>query len=69
MSSKILSSHFSLQEQYVFIHDAVFESVTCGNTQIPGWELSGTTSRLGQVSAHTGKSGFQHQFEVHIICT
>ena len=53
----------------MFIHDAVFESVTCGNTQIPGWELSGTTSRLGQVSAHTGKSGFQHQFEVHIICT
>lgn len=51
----------------MFLHDAVFESLTCGSTQIPGWELSGTVARLATVSAYTSKSGYQHQFEVH--CT
>ncbi len=52
------------QDQYVFLHDAVFESLTCGSTQLHGWELNDILTRLATVSPYTGKSGYQHQFEV-----
>ena len=34
------------QDQYVFIHDAVLESLTCGDTQIPASGLSGAIEKL-----------------------
>ena len=34
------------QDQYVFIHDAVLESLTCGDTQIPASGLSGAIKKL-----------------------
>ena len=34
------------QDQYVFIHDAVLESLTCGDTQILASGLSGAIEKL-----------------------
>ena len=36
------------QDQYVFIHDAVLESLTCGDTQILASRLSGAIKKLKQ---------------------
>ena len=43
-----LNSHilWSTQDQYVFIHDAVLESLTCGDTQIPASGLSGAIKKV-----------------------
>jgi len=49
----------------MFVHDAVFESLMCGSTQIPAWEVRAAASQLDKINAHTRVSGFQHQFEVH----
>ena len=52
------------QDQYVFIHDAVLESLTCGDTQIPASGLSGAIKKLKQKDRETGKTGFETQFHV-----
>ena len=53
-----------LQEQYVFIHDAVLESLMCGNTQIPAASMKKALVRLSNVVPATDRSGFQTQFNV-----
>ena len=59
------------QDQYVFIHDAVLESLTCGDTQIPASGLAGAVKKLKQKDRVTGRTGFETQFHVcHIyLCT
>ena len=52
------------QDQYVFIHDAVLESLTCGDTQIPASGLSNAIKKLKQKDRETGKTGFETQFHV-----
>ena len=52
------------QEQYVFIHDAVLESIVCGNTQIPADDFRSTFEALKQTKPDTDESGFQAQFNV-----
>ena len=52
------------QDQYVFIHDAVLESLTCGDTQIPASGLSGAIEKLKEKDRETGKTGFETQFHV-----
>ena len=51
------------QDQYVFIHDAVLESLTCGDTQIPASELSSAIEKLKE-DRETGRTGFDTQFHV-----
>ena len=41
-------SQLPTQDQYVFIHDAVLESRTCGDTQIPASGLSSAIKKLKQ---------------------
>jgi len=53
-----------IQEQYVFIHDAVLESLICGNTQIPASGLIGAVDKLKQKDSETGRTGFETQFHV-----
>ena len=48
----------------MFIHDAVLESLTCGDTQIPASELSSAIKKLKQSDIETGKTGFETQFHV-----
>ena len=55
------------QDQYVFIHDAVLESLTCGDTQIPASGLSGAIKKLKEKNSETGRTGFETQFYVRHI--
>ena len=59
----------SPQEQYAFIHDVVFESVTCGDTQISARGLKSVISRLKTRDQTTGKTQFEAQFEVCSLTT
>ena len=53
------SCRISTQDQYIFLHDAILESVTCGDTQITSGNLRRTINTLGD-------KGFSHQFTVSV---
>ena len=55
-----------IQEQFVFLHDAVLESVRCGDTQIEAGNLRKAIARLSQSLPQSNSSGFEHEFKVHI---
>ena len=58
-------AHTHTQEQYVFIHDAVLESVVCGNTQIPADDFRTTLEALKRISApDSEETGLQAQYNV-----
>ena len=52
------------QDQYVFIHDAVLESLICGDTQIPASGLSSAIEKLKEKDRESGRTGFETQFHV-----
>ena len=47
----------------MFLHDAVLESLTCGDTQISAGNLRTAMKRLGKVQSQT--SGYDHEFKVY----
>ena len=49
---------FYIQEQFIFIHDAILESVTCGDTQISVINLRLAVTKMKE------KNGFQYQMKV-----
>lgn len=53
------------QDQYMFIHDAILESITCGNTQINVTNLQKMVNKLKQKDKVTSLSGFEQQLKVH----
>ena len=53
-----------LQEQYMFIHDAILESITCGNTQINVMNLQKVVNKLKQRDQTTSLTGFEQQLKV-----
>ena len=53
-----------LQEQFIFIHDVILESVMCGDTQVSSGDLRSAVTRLTNKDDCTGKTGFETQFEV-----
>ncbi len=56
---------FSLfQEQYIFIHDAILESVTCGDTEIPSANLMLVLQKLIENNPQDNMSMLQTQFKV-----
>ncbi|XP_064386146.1 uncharacterized protein LOC135334769 isoform X3 [Halichondria panicea] len=52
------------QDQYVFIHDAILESVTCGDTQISAGDLRRQIQKMSSVAPGKTVSGFQYQFQI-----
>ena len=54
------------QNQFIFIHDVILESVTCGDTQINSSDLRSTMVRMKRMHKNTGKTAFKIQFEVCI---
>ncbi|XP_064386166.1 uncharacterized protein LOC135334779 [Halichondria panicea] len=52
------------QDQYVFIHDAILESVTCGDTQISAGDLRRQIQKMSLVSPGKTISDFQYQFQI-----
>ena len=51
------------QEQYIFIHDAILEAMTCGDTQINASDLRRSIQKLGQRDPETRLTGFESQFK------
>ena len=51
------------QDQYVFIHDALCDYITCGDTSVLAYELRTALHSLQKVD-DMGQSGFRRQFEV-----
>ena len=51
----------------MFIHDALNEIVTCGDTQIDASELPTRVNELHTVPYGGSYSGFEEQFEVHDV--
>jgi len=49
----------------MFIHDAILESITCGNTQISAANLQIRVNKLKQRDRNTNLSGYEQQFKVH----
>ena len=52
------------QAQYVFIHDALEELITCGDTAILSHNLRMDIGNLGRIVPGKIITGFQNQFEV-----
>ena len=53
-----------LQEQYIFAHDAVLESLTCGDTQILPADIRPAIAKLERRDPQTNKTGYESQFKV-----
>lgn len=53
----------------MFIHDAVLESLSCGDTQILAGDLVVAIQRLREKDEHTQRTGFETQFQVRIATT
>ena len=53
-----------LQAQYVFIHDALNELITCGQTDIVASALRTKVNFLSKIVPAKGITGFQNQFQV-----
>ena len=54
----------SVQTQYVFIHNALDELITCGETEIAAANMRITIGRLGRTLPSREITGFQQQYEV-----
>ena len=56
-----------LQEQYIFIHDAILESVTCGDTEISSANLRLIMKKMSKVNPETKATPLQTQFKVERV--
>ena len=55
--------NYMYQDQYIFIHDAILEAVTCGDTQIMSGDLRATLNKM-QKKDQSGKTAMELQFAV-----
>ena len=51
----------------MFIHDAILESITCGNTQVSASDLQRAVTKLKQRDPNTKLTGYEQQFKVQVI--
>lgn len=54
-----------LQDQYAFIHDAVLESLMCGDTHIPSADFCQVLKNIKKKS-NNGKTALDKQFQVFL---
>ena len=54
----------SLQEQYVFLHQAVMEALTCGNTEIAPQNFRIAMNKLARAQKSSQRTGFAQEFKV-----
>lgn len=52
------------EDQYIFIHDALLEAVTCGNTEVPARNLYSYIQRLTQIEPGENVTGMELEFKV-----
>uniref|UniRef100_A0A2K6SN31 Receptor-type tyrosine-protein phosphatase delta n=1 Tax=Saimiri boliviensis boliviensis TaxID=39432 RepID=A0A2K6SN31_SAIBB len=48
------------EDQYIFIHDALLEAVTCGNTEVPARNLYAYIQKLTQIETGENVTGMEH---------
>ena len=48
----------------MFIHDALCDQITCGDTSVLAHQLKATIARFMRVNKDAKKTGFQEQFTV-----
>lgn len=53
-----------LQEQYVFIHDAILEACLCGDTTIPASQLRSVYYDMNRLDPQTNSSPIKEEFRV-----
>ncbi|XP_042285183.1 protein tyrosine phosphatase receptor type Db isoform X5 [Thunnus albacares] len=51
------------EDQYIFIHDALLEAVTCGNTEVPARNLYSYIQRLTQIEPGENVTGMELEFK------
>ncbi|XP_077936751.1 protein tyrosine phosphatase receptor type Db isoform X13 [Gasterosteus aculeatus] len=51
------------EDQYIFIHDALLEAVTCGNTEVPARNLYSYIQRLTQMEPGENVTGMEVEFK------
>ncbi len=56
----------SLQEQYVFVHDAILEACLCGNTAIPVCEFRAIYYNISRLDPQTNSSQVKDEFQVSV---
>lgn len=54
----------ALQEQYVFIHDAILEACLCGDTAVPAGQLRSVYYEMNRVEPQTNCSQVKEEFRV-----
>lgn len=70
IENMILISYPSLvQEQYVFVHDAILEACLCGNTAIPVCEFRSIYYNISRLDPQTNSSQIKDEFQVilHVL--
>lgn len=55
---------FQTEEQYIFIHDALLEAVTCGETEVPVRSLPMHIQQLSQMDPGLTVTGMELEFKV-----
>ena len=55
-----------LQAQYVFIHDALEEMITCGDTSISSANLRTKIGNMHRIIPDKSIAGFSDQFQVRM---
>ena len=62
--STLLYCFFLWQDQYIFVNDAVLESVICGNTQVDSRNARIVFNKMSTPDPKTGQTGYDNQFTV-----
>ena len=58
-----------IQEQYVFIHDAILEACLCGDTTIPSSQLRSVYYDMNRLDPQTNSSPIKEEFRVSVcVC-
>ena len=53
-----------VQEQYVFLHQAVMEALSCGNTEVAPQDLRITMNKLARTKNSSKQTGYEQEFKV-----
>ena len=65
-SIHIVLSSLNFQEQYIFIHEAILETILCGMNEVDSSRIQMEVKNLAQVQA-SGMTGFQEKFKVCLV--
>lgn len=63
-----MSWNTCVQEQYIFIHDAILEACLCGETAIPVCEFKAAFYELIRIDSQTNSSHLKDEFQVKLNC-